>query len=195
VCLRYIYKDKSVKKSFFIKIKKRSQTMERNKKTMAACEGLSRRLPKSPGSYGLIMELESPLALSVSSLQTKTLAAGRYLYAGSAKGSGGINARVRRHLKKDKPLHWHIDRLTKVADVCGVLVLPGGRECSIIDALAGVSGVFHPAPGFGGSDCRNCPSHLLQFSDGLDVSSLVGTILREAEAEEPGFFACFQTDF
>ena len=43
------------------------------------------------------------------------LAPGCYVYAGSARGPGGIRARVRRHLRPDKTPHWHIDQVTAYA--------------------------------------------------------------------------------
>jgi len=36
---------------------------------------------------------------------------GYYIYIGSAFGPGGVRARMLRHLRADKPKHWHIDYL------------------------------------------------------------------------------------
>ena len=38
---------------------------------------------------------------------------------------------------------------------------PGARECDLLRALLGRPGFAPAVPGFGSSDCRSCPSHLL----------------------------------
>ncbi len=40
-----------------------------------------------------------------------SLRQGYYIYVGSAFGPGGVNARVSRHFRNTKKLHWHIDYL------------------------------------------------------------------------------------
>ena len=71
-----------------------------------------------------------------------TLAAGQYAYVGSAHGPGGLRARVGRHLRAEKPLHWHIDYLTAalpVMHVVTVVVTDGARlECYLGEASARV---------------------------------------------------------
>ncbi len=120
-------------------------------------------LPAAPGAYALIIALDAPRA---------GLPPGRYLYAGSAWGPGGIRARVRRHLKPDKALHWHVDRLTAGGRVTGVVAVPGGRECALVAAVSALPGVTVPLPGFGASDCRTCPAHLLHLPDGLEPETI-----------------------
>jgi Uri superfamily endonuclease len=60
---------------------------------------------------------------------------GTYLYCGSAKGSGGITARVTRHCKQDKKPHWHVDELTLngAGRVVSVLVVPDWNESKFCD--------------------------------------------------------------
>ncbi len=88
---------------------------------------------------------------------------GLYLYAGSAKR--GLAARLARHLRKRKPLRWHIDRLTVAGKVVGAAVgtWRSGLECRVAEALARRWGLA--AAGFGSSDCR-CPGHLVGPVDG-----------------------------
>jgi histidyl-tRNA synthetase len=121
------------------------------------------------GAYALIVRLEQ---------SASGLAPGTYLYAGSAYGPGGIPARVRRHLKPDKKVHWHVDRLTNAGTVVSVVAVPGGRECAIVAAALRVPGMSIPSPGFGSSDCTLCPAHLLRLPDGLAVETLVGHLQR-----------------
>ena len=92
-----------------------------------------------------------------------TLPAGRYAYCGSAWGPGGLKARIGRHLRAAKPLHWHIDQLTAAGRVLEVLARPGERECGLVARLAALAGSGFPLPGFGSSDCRRCPAHLLSL--------------------------------
>lgn len=124
-------------------------------------------LPKAPGAYALLLRLDRPATLSIKG-NDRRLAPGLYVYAGSARGPGGIRARVARHLRRPKPTHWHIDRLTAVAESVGVVAWPSGDECSLVAGLAGLKAATDieiPAPGFGSSDCRTCPAHLMRLAD------------------------------
>jgi Uri superfamily endonuclease len=119
-------------------------------------------LPSVPGAYALHFDLKTALAVPVARLGHPTLTPGTYVYAGSARGAGGIRARVARHLKPDKRPHWHVDYLSAVAVCTGVRVYPGGHECDLVaDLLA--AGATVPVPGFGSSDCRVCGSHLVRL--------------------------------
>jgi len=79
------------------------------------------------GTYALVMSLKGEVAIVVGRLVMKgktfagseiTFPPGYYVYFGSAHG--GLSARVSRHLKREKRLHWHIDYLTRFADVMEV---------------------------------------------------------------------------
>jgi Uri superfamily endonuclease len=93
-----------------------------------------------------------------------TFPAGWYAYAGSAHGPGGIAARVRRHLRAAKRLHWHIDYLRAVANPVEVWYAtdPERWECRWAEALSTLPGVSTPASGFGASDCC-CVTHLFRL--------------------------------
>ncbi len=109
----------------------------------------------------LILDVERALPLRVATLPRIHLPPGRYAYVGSAKGAGGIRARVRRHLRVDKKLRWHVDHLTAVARVVEIAAHPGADECDIVDALVARRRARMPVAGFGSSDCRRCASHLV----------------------------------
>lgn len=128
----------------------------------------------TPGAYALIIEL--------SGRSCGGLAPGRYLYAGSAWGPGGIRARVRRHLRSTKSLHWHVDRLTTAGRVTGVIPVPGGRECAVVAVVAEMPGVTVPALGFGSSDCRACAAHLLRLPDGLEPETIARALKIDVQA-------------
>jgi len=50
-------------------------------------------VPSLPGAYAMAIELADTLAVTLSGRLPIVLPAGRYLYCGSAKGSGGLKAR------------------------------------------------------------------------------------------------------
>ena len=93
---------------------------------------------------------------------------GLYFYAGSANGPGGIQARCRRHLRKNKQLHWHIDWLTSQAAELWILAFPGASECALMDILIGEPDTYAVFPKFGSSDCNRCSTHLILCPDGHD---------------------------
>ena len=127
--------------------------------------GATNDLPRIGGAYALLIETRSPAAIVLRGVSFG-LEPGEYLYCGSARGPGGIRARVGRHARKKKALRWHIDRLTGIGRVRGVIIAPGGTECALFARFAAFEGAVVPAPGFGSSDCRHCPAHLLRI-DGL----------------------------
>lgn len=88
---------------------------------------------------------------------------GRYLYVGSAKK--GLEARIRRHLKKAKKLFWHIDYLLSQKDARVVEVWAGaGRsECQVARRIYSEISP-QVIRRFGSSDCR-CPGHLFYLKD------------------------------
>ncbi len=91
---------------------------------------------------------------------------GTYIYAGNARR--GFDARIRRHLSKEKRFHWHVDYLldSKYASVNEVWAFPVGvTECDIIETLIERTDAVAPIAGFGASDCEaGCPAHLLKVS-------------------------------
>jgi Uri superfamily endonuclease len=119
-------------------------------------------LPALPGTYVLVLRLERTLALAAGRLAPAQLAPGLFAYIGSARGPGGLRARVGRHLRADKKPRWHIDALVAVAPVERVwyAVTAGREECRWARTVRALPGVTAPIPGFGASDCA-CETHLL----------------------------------
>ncbi|WP_206057199.1 DUF123 domain-containing protein [Nitratireductor sp. XY-223] len=112
------------------------------------------------GAYVLALCLEDPLAVEIRGADYR-FRPGWYLYAGCARGGGGIGARVARHLRREKAIHWHIDRLTPRAARVAALAVPHGVECDLVGRLIATGRYTVPVKGFGSSDCRNCQAHLL----------------------------------
>ena len=115
-----------------------------------------------PGTYALLIELDTPMDIDVGKIGSVLFQPGWYCYVGSALN--GLRGRVARHLRRDKKTWWHIDYLLKRADVVEVVwALSSDRlECRIAGALRGQS--IESIPGFGASDCR-CSSHLFYQPD------------------------------
>ena len=119
-------------------------------------------LPAVAGSYVLEFHLGASIALRVGRLGTVLLGPGRIRYYGSARGPGGVRARVARHLRPaQRRQHWHVDALTRRVPVARVAFTTTWIECELLrDDLD--SGRWQvPVTGFGSSDCRSCPAHLL----------------------------------
>ncbi len=129
------------------------------------------------GSYALVIRLERDERLTVGRLGTFDFPAGCYLYFGSALN--GLAGRVRRHLRRDKKRHWHVDYLTAAAGVCQVWWSGDGERWECRWALAALDGgATGPAPGFGASDCR-CPTHLLYLAEATGLNAGLKRLRRE----------------
>jgi sugar fermentation stimulation protein A len=113
------------------------------------------------GSYLLILRIDNGMTLDIGRLGRFTFHKGYYVYVGSAMRN--LGARIRRHLKKTKKQHWHIDYLTAHANKFIPLPIRSSQrdECEIARALS--SFMQLGPPGFGSSDCH-CQTHLF-FSE------------------------------
>ena len=107
-------------------------------------------------SYQLIISLSQNINIQIGKLGLFSFQKGTYVYAGSAKRN--MDARIKRHLSKDKNLHWHIDYLLANEQTKIIKVIKS--ELSECDLNGHVKGKII-AKGFGSSDCKeNCKSHL-----------------------------------
>jgi Uri superfamily endonuclease len=125
------------------------------------------------GSYILLMTLPEGSTIKAGRLADTDFPAGCYAYVGSAMG--GFASRVKRHHKKDKKHHWHIDYLLEEAALSDIILCEteARMECAIAQAL---SRQFSSIPGFGSSDCK-CPSHLFLAANERQMKSGILTIL------------------
>jgi Uri superfamily endonuclease len=131
------------------------------------------KLPAVPGAYILIVDLPEKTVLTIRKFKGTVLEPGQYAYFGSARGPGGIKARCRRHLRKDKKIHWHIDHLTTRTSSLRVAAIPGGNECQLASSTLADSAFEIPVPGFGSSDCKTCKSHLFRINPKTDMENIV----------------------
>ncbi|MEM2484917.1 MAG: GIY-YIG nuclease family protein [Candidatus Caldarchaeum sp.] len=114
----------------------------------------------SRGTYVLAIHLPDSRRLKIGALGYRELEKGYYVYVGSARRH--LAKRIARHLKKRKPLWWHIDYITSLPETNIVKVVATDRvgvECSLSSSLASMGKAI---PKIGSSDCR-CPSHLIYF--------------------------------
>ena len=78
-----------------------------------------------------------------------------------------FSKRIARHQRKEKKLRWHIDYLLSHSEVelVEVVVYPSEikEECFYNQKLINKKAEV-PVKGFGSSDCRECPAHLVKIS-------------------------------
>jgi len=138
-------------------------------------ESITFSVPGEPGSYALYLRLPAATQLAVGCLGTFHFQAGDYLYLGSARGPGGLKARLLHHARLTARPHWHIDWLRPHVILLGGWYsnLPGPLECEWSCVVSHLPGAAVPAPGFGAADCRHgCPAHLLMPPPGLQAQRL-----------------------
>ena len=124
------------------------------------------RLPVDHGAYVLEWRIEGPVRIAFGGRGEVELGRGRFRYIGSAWGPGGLVARVTRHLRpRGRRDRWHVDALTRAQAPDRVGWCVGGRECDLVAACLR-AGWTAPLAGFGSSDCRRCPAHLVVRVDG-----------------------------
>jgi len=134
-------------------------------------------LPRDPGIYVLVLLVRSTISTFIRSLGQINIDKGRYIYLGSARGSGGILARVNRHYIKRKKVRWHIDHLTISSKVHieGVVyaITQEDLERTLCEKLMEL-GFMPYIEGFGASDYRaKGYSHLLKPPNMVDVFEVV----------------------
>lgn len=127
-----------------------------------------RDIPDESGSYCLIFHLENSMNVSIGKSGTFLFSAGYYFYFGSAKGSGGLKARLLRHFAMEKKKFWHVDYLRPyMVFVAAVFTMQADQECAWCQKIQENTTFNVPVKGFGASDClTSCKAHLL-YSDFL----------------------------
>ncbi|MEM4734555.1 MAG: GIY-YIG nuclease family protein [Candidatus Thorarchaeota archaeon] len=139
----------------------------------------------SRGVYILIIEVVNDSDIDVGALGTVKLRHGTWLYVGSAMGTGSssLEGRIRRHLSRDKKMHWHIDRLVPGYGSVRAVVsawTPIPTERRIAAALRDDPNIQPGPVGFGCSDMGGRSStHLYRVVDGTDPISLSVRVLTE----------------
>ncbi|HRH43709.1 MAG TPA: GIY-YIG nuclease family protein [Pyrinomonadaceae bacterium] len=117
------------------------------------------------GCYQLKIEIKKDLTLKIGALGICHFKKGNYVYTGSAMKN--LSQRIARHQSTDKKLHWHIDYLLANSEVelKKVVSYPSEikEECQYNQRLIS-KGAEALILGFGSSDCKICPSHLVKIN-------------------------------
>ena len=129
-------------------------------------------LPKYSGTYALILELGKDQSIKIGRLGTYPFDKGYYAYVGSAFGPGGLNARIRHHLRISITPHWHVDYLRQKSSPVQIWwsTTRNRREHDWSSAMRLLSTSHEILKGFGASDC-NCFSHLFHFKRNPSVKT------------------------
>lgn len=120
----------------------------------------------APGIYILVINVSKRICLDIESLNRPCIDAGLYGYIGSARGPGGIGARLRHHLRRDKErLWWHIDYLTTKQEAVPLLAIYANTQDDVerkfAETLLAIDCWQVAVPGFGSTDKKTL-SHLLK---------------------------------
>jgi Uri superfamily endonuclease len=117
---------------------------------------------RDSGTYALVIITETKISLRAGGLGTHRLPPGYYVYVGSALN--GLSGRLKRHLRLEKKLHWHVDYLLQEAAVAQIWYTLGQDklECRWNEIMMNLPGATSSIRGFGASDCP-CFSHLTYF--------------------------------
>jgi Uri superfamily endonuclease len=120
------------------------------------------------GTYCLLIHMKQNSQINVGKLGEINFKVGYYVYVGS--GLNSLEARIKRHLRDDKRLFWHVDYLLAVQDSeidnVQYVISDDKFEC---DVASQISQNGTKITGFGCSDCK-CRSHLFYFKDLLDAN-------------------------
>ncbi len=118
-----------------------------------------------PGIYALILLAAADQLIEIGKLGRFAVPRGFYVYVGSARGPGGLKARIAHHERISQRPHWHMDYLRPALHLKEVWYSydPKGQEHQWANALSCLKGAIMPIVGFGSSDC-SCKSHLYSFT-------------------------------
>jgi Uri superfamily endonuclease len=115
------------------------------------------------GIYVLIIDINKDVNVNIGAKGKVAFKKGLYAYVGSAQAN--LEQRVRRHLRKQKRLFWHIDYLvnSETAKIIKVFHKEADKteECAVAEMLDEEGNAVE---GFGCSDC-NCKTHLFHIKN------------------------------
>lgn len=115
------------------------------------------------GCYQLKIKIKQNITLKIGALGMCNFSKGEYVYTGSAMKN--LGKRIARHQRKEKKLRWHIDYLLAHSEVelIEIISYPSEikEECHYNQMLINKKAEV-PVKGFGSSDCRICPAHLVK---------------------------------
>lgn len=116
------------------------------------------------GTYAILFKCETPFHAVTGKLGSINIAAGYWVYVGSAFGPGGLRSRLTHHLKPSTRPHWHLDYIKYGLHPIEIWVTDDlvKREHDWAGVFSALKGAARPIAGFGASDC-SCLSHLIHL--------------------------------
>ena len=101
---------------------------------------------------------------------------GYYFYVGSAQKN--LFHRIKRHVEKEKKIHWHIDYLTTIPEIeiKSIIIFenkPKNFETKLVFDLVKAFNLDYAVKGFGNSDDPVCESHLLYSKKRIPYSHFI----------------------
>ena len=141
-------------------------------------------ITKNSGSYALVLQMPKNRRISIGALGEHRFARGYYVYVGSAFGSGGLRARLRRHCNGGRRF-WHVDHLRRHSELVQIwwTVDPQVREHDWAAIFADWLG-DSPIPGFGASDSP-LSSHLFFTTGRPDFAEFQHRVLHAHHRHAP----------
>ena len=119
---------------------------------------------KVPVDYILLIELTEANPINVGNLGIHIFEPGYYLYTGSALN--GLVSRISRHIRSDKPYHWHI-RLPNSSWTLQRDILDCRKrknECRWSRQISSSKASTSPMRGFGSLDCKRRDAFIFVFT-------------------------------
>lgn len=125
-------------------------------------EDILQRENHDRGDYMIVLRLQEDKDIVIGVKGIVHFPKGYYVYVGSAKQN--LAARLTRHQRKRKKMHWHIDYFRQEAEVTAVIPIrtADDLEHDIADSVNFIAS--WSIAGFGCTDCH-CSSHLFGFPD------------------------------
>src|SRR4030067_1000224 len=124
-----------------------------------------KKLKTLQGIYVIVIKVNKDTNISIGALGNLSFTKGLYAYVGSAQKN--LQKRIKRHLRKQKHVFWHIDYLldNPASKIVKVFFKQASNteECRIAQEISNLN---EAVTGFGCSDC-NCKSHLFRIKNTL----------------------------
>ena len=140
-------------------------------------------IPKTKGSYCIVFFLENTTELQIGKFGSFSFSPGFYYYFGSAKGSGGLSARMMRHIVGGKKAHWHLDYLRPdLIFYRAYFTNQINLECEWCQTVLHQNGFEVPIIGFGATDCKSsCSAHLLSSKELMEDANFTNILGAEID--------------
>ena len=122
-----------------------------------------KKLKTLQGIYVIVIKVDKDTSINIGALGNLSFKKGLYAYVGSAQKN--LQKRIKRHLRKQKRVFWHIDYLldNPASKTVKIFFKQASKteECTIAQEIS----IRNEAvPGFGCSDCK-CKSHLFRIKN------------------------------